>query len=663
MATEPTKPGSPARTSSRPDRRSGGKLDRRSRGRADSELKKAIDRPIGEPDQAREEAPVGWDFGPDGDPLRVDRNAGGDMSDSPPPESDEFSSRSRAGEESADDGETTASSASSRAELDVGSAAGGGDADQASPPGTSDPIRGGALNPLDPGTVNPSRPQQPGQSGPDSGHPGGGAGGGGGGEESSEGGTGGGEVGTAPPLPPVRPPVAGGDDAGHVTEDAAPSTAGQLVVVSSNGVSSTWSMVGPADGQLGSFHIDSNTGQWTYTLDDRSQSLREGQSAQDIFTVRAVDGAGANVDHQVTVTITGTNDAPVIVGVTASEVVEDGTQTASGVLISSDVDMGDTATWSVGSDRGGYGSLAIDQNGTWTYTLDNDAAQGLRAGETRTDIFQVTVTDSAGATATHEVSVTIAGANDVPSILVGASWEGVFEDEISTARGQLGVLDNDIGDTVTWTVSNGHGAYGGLTINNNGSWTYTLDDDAAQELKAGETRTDIFRVTVADSAGATATHEVSVTITGTNDAPVISGTGTGAVFEDDIPTVSGTLTSFDADIARQRDVERWQRPRPRMGSISVDQNGHWTYTLDNDAAQGLKAGEQVTDIFQVTVIDSACATATRDVSVTVTGTNDAPVINGAGTGEVAEDRGSDRQRQVECIGRRYRRRRNVEHQR
>ena len=78
--------------------------------------------------------------------------------------------------------------------------------------------------------------------------------------------------------------------------------------------------------------------------------------------------------------------------------------------------------------------------------------------------------------------------------------------------------------------------------------------------------------------------------------------GTGAVFEDDIPTVSGTLTSFDADIG---DSATWSvgNDHGEHGSIIVDQNGHWTYTLDSDAAQGLKAGETRTDVFQLTVTD------------------------------------------------------------
>ncbi|WP_213742821.1 VCBS domain-containing protein, partial [Bradyrhizobium sp. dw_411] len=230
--------------------------------------------------------------------------------------------------------------------------------------------------------------------------------------------------------------------------------------------------------------------------------------------------------HEVSVTVTGTNDVPVISGTGTGAVTEDGTQTASGKLDASDADIGDSATWSVADDHGSYGAITIDQSGHWTYTLDNDSAQGLKAGDTRTDIFQVTVTDGSGATATHEVSVTIAGTNDAPAIS-GTATGSVTEDGTQTASGKLDASDADIGDSATWSVADDHGSYGAITIDQSGHWTYTLDNDSAQGLKDGETRTDIFQITVTDSAGAIATHEVSVTIAGTNDAPVISGTATG----------------------------------------------------------------------------------------------------------------------------------------
>lgn len=626
MATEPTKRDSDTKTSTKTDRRSLGKPERRSGEKLGSKLRKAIDRLVGRPERAREEAPIGWDFGPHGNPMWADRTVGGHVADSTPP-----SVENSTDEKTSEDDETTAVS---QAELDVAHKSGGssGVVIETPSPAPSGPIHGGGLTPIDPGPAVPS-PPQPGLTGPDIEYPGGGVGGGGG--ESSGGGTGGGEIDTDKPPPVVRPPMTGSDGEGAVTEDLSPSTSGQLVGKSPSG-EITWSVVGPDDGGVGVFQLDPNTGEWVYTLDDRSQSLREGETVQEIFTVRGTDETGAHVDVQVTITINGTNDAPIIISDQADQAVtEDQLLTASGHLSAGDVDAGDTATWGLSSDHGAYGSITIDQDGNWTYTLDNDAAQGLKDGETRQDIFQVTVTDSSGATATHEVTVTVTGTNDAP-VISGTASGLVAEDETPTADGYLNVSDADIGDTATWDIANGQGSYGSLTVDDNGHWTYILDNDAAQGLKDGETRQDIFQVTVTDGAGASVTQEVTVTVTGTNDAPVISGTGTGTVTEDEVPTASGKLDVSDADIG---DSATWSvgNDHGSYGSLVVDDSGHWTYALDNDAAQGLKEGETHTDTFLVTATDDSGASVTHEVTITVTGTNDAPVISGTGTGAVTED--------------------------
>src|SRR5947207_2862645 len=69
-----------------------------------------------------------------------------------------------------------------------------------------------------------------------------------------------------------------------------------------------------------------------------------------------------------------------------------------------------------------------------------------------------------------------------------------------------------------------------------------------QNLAAGETQTETFAVTVTDDFGATATQDVVLTITGTNDAPMItSGAQSGTVKEDTVLVATGTITSSDAD--------------------------------------------------------------------------------------------------------------------
>ncbi len=109
-----------------------------------------------------------------------------------------------------------------------------------------------------------------------------------------------------------------------------------------------------------------------------------------------------------------------------------GTNPSGNVLTNdTDVDAGDTKTVSgvvagtsasaVGSVgtavTGSYGSITINSDGTYSYTVDNNNAtvQALRSTtETITDVFSYTVTDTAGATSTTQITVTIQGANDAP---------------------------------------------------------------------------------------------------------------------------------------------------------------------------------------------------------------------------------------------------------
>src|SRR6185369_8019497 len=68
------------------------------------------------------------------------------------------------------------------------------------------------------------------------------------------------------------------------------------------------------------------------------------------------------------------------------------------------------------------------------------------------------------------------------------------------------------------------GTYGSLTIGSDGSWSYALDnsDPDTQALAQGAAVSDVFSYTVTDEHGATSTANLTISITGTNDAPVAS---------------------------------------------------------------------------------------------------------------------------------------------
>ncbi|TKF13775.1 cell surface protein, partial [Vibrio genomosp. F6] len=153
------------------------------------------------------------------------------------------------------------------------------------------------------------------------------------------------------------------------------------------------------------------------------------------------------------------------------------------------------------------GSLVIDADGDWTYTVDNNAVQYLDEGETVTEIYTVSATDGTE----HVVTITINGAEDPSDITVGEgdSDEGsVTEDvdvtlaETLVSEGSLTISDVDANDNpefnpngvFTPTGSTNAAALGSLVIDADGDWTYTVDNNAVQYLDEGESVTEIYTV-------------------------------------------------------------------------------------------------------------------------------------------------------------------------
>ena len=90
------------------------------------------------------------------------------------------------------------------------------------------------------------------------------------------------------------------------------------------------------------------------------------------------------------------------------------------------------------------------------------------------------------------------------------------------------MLDNDFdfdGDALTVTAGTFTGTYGTLTLNSDGTYSYTLFA-SAQALAQGQTVQDSFNYTVSDNDGSD-TGALVFNIAGVNDAPVANpDTGT-----------------------------------------------------------------------------------------------------------------------------------------
>ncbi|WP_218190695.1 VCBS domain-containing protein, partial [Pseudomonas sp. R37(2017)] len=288
-------------------------------------------------------------------------------------------------------------------------------------------------------------------------------------------------------------------------------------------------------------------------------------SHNEVFTVQVSDGLGGVDTQLVTVTVTGSNDAPVLsfaTGNDAGAVQEDTALSVSGQFSSTDIDHDATATWSIaGANIGTYGSIAVDNSGQWTYTLANgtdgvaSAVQSLKAGESHDEVFTVQVSDGLDGVDTQLVTVTVTGSNDAPvlSFATGNDAGAVQEDTTLSVSGQFSSTDIDHDATATWTINGAStGTYGSIAVNTSGQWTYTLANgsdgvaSAVQSLKAGESHNEVFTVQVSDGLGGVDTQLVTVTVTGSNDAPVLSfatGNDAGAVQEDTTLSVSGQFSS------------------------------------------------------------------------------------------------------------------------
>ena len=159
---------------------------------------------------------------------------------------------------------------------------------------------------------------------------------------------------------------------------------------------------------------------------------------------------------------------------------------------------------------------------TYTYTENGEAKDHSQGDASVIDSFIVAVRDAAGNTAMAGLDITI---TDTAPVAVD-DVNSISEKGVSVSGN---VLDNDtLGADVPVEVNleNGNGAYGQLTIDANGEYTYVVDAANAdvQALDDGETLTDTFTYQVTDADGDTSTASVTITINGVSSDKAIIGT-------------------------------------------------------------------------------------------------------------------------------------------
>jgi len=407
-------------------------------------------------------------------------------------------------------------------------------------------------------------------------------------------------------------------------------------------------------------HITLNAdGSYSYVADNTAaiDAAANGSHPIDTITITVSDGHGGTTNETLSITI---DRAPTVVA-DSGAAVESASGTGNVLTNDSDKD-GDTLTVSAvngsganvgNSVAGTYGHITINSNGSYTYNADNTAAiDGAATGSHLTDTFSYTASDGHGGTTTTNVIITL---DRAPTVVADAGAA------LESASGNGNVLTNDSdrdGDTLVVSAVNGSGAnvgnsvagtYGHITINADGSYSYTADNTAAIDGAAtGSHPTDTFSYTASDGHGGTTTTNIVITI---DRAPtVVNDSGSdveGATLN--VLAASGVIANDsdrDGDTLTVTAVggsgaNVGNSFATTYGHITLNADGSYSYVADNTAAiDGAATGSHPIDTVSLTVSDGHGGTTNETLSITidraptVVADSGAAVESASGTGNV-----------------------------
>ncbi|MEQ1917077.1 MAG: Ig-like domain-containing protein, partial [Gallionella sp.] len=343
--------------------------------------------------------------------------------------------------------------------------------------------------------------------------------------------------------------------------------------------------------------VSLQNGQVVYDHGGRFNSLMAGQTLSDSFTYTMTDSAGAISIATVNVSVVGVNDGPTANSdsATTNEDTSQTTLNASHLLANdSDPDAGDVlsiagfdtvSTLGNAISMDATGNLVFDPTSTGSGQGIGSRYQYLAQGETLIDTFNYTVTDTSGAASTAQVSMTIVGMNDAP-VTAADDVTALQEDFVVTASGNVLANDTDIDQGTVLQVANAgtyQGNFGSLVLNADGSYSYALDNASlgVQSLAQGQVVTETFAYQATDGFVSTPST-LTVTITGTNDAPAVVA-DTAAVQEDITLQTTGNVLTNDSDVDQGTllQVANAGLFVGQYGQLTLQADGSYTYALDN----------------------------------------------------------------------------------
>ncbi|NMC54189.1 MAG: peptidoglycan DD-metalloendopeptidase family protein [Chloroflexi bacterium] len=262
--------------------------------------------------------------------------------------------------------------------------------------------------------------------------------------------------------------------------------------------------------------------------------------------VRTTDKAGAYLEKALTINVTNQNEfAPTNILLSSTAMNENlAADTLVGNLTASDADGQDTHTYALVSGTGSADNAAFRVEGgsllsnqVFNYEVKNQYFIRLR------------VTDSGGLTFEKAFTITIQNRNDQPTVLILSGSTITENQPAGTQIGVFSAVDEDAGETFTYTLVSGDGSQGNsaFSIQSN-----TLRNAVSLNAEAQETYS--VRVRVTDSGGAYYERVFTVQVLGVNEFTPSDILLTPASVSEKRPlgTTVGQFSTADLDVQDAR---------------------------------------------------------------------------------------------------------------
>ncbi|MBT2995695.1 MAG: tandem-95 repeat protein [Candidatus Thiodiazotropha sp. (ex Ctena orbiculata)] len=370
-------------------------------------------------------------------------------------------------------------------------------------------------------------------------------------------------------------------------------------------------------------------GSYTYNTNGQFDGLGAGSSVDDSFTYQISDGNGGFATATVTITINGSNNAPVI---TSAGLTLDEGQTVT--LSDTDfaiTDADDTAfTYTVTGVTGGYFQLSTNPGVSITnftsVNLTGGLVQFVDDGNEVAPAFSVTANDGDTDSNTLAATINFTLVSDSTPI---ANADSIAVAEGGTASTLVGgsstVLNNDtgLGDTPVTVSLVTDVVNGTLTLNGDGTFSYTHD--------GSENFTDSFTYRITDNDGETADATVTINVMPVSDQTPVANADSITVAE------GGTASTLVGGSSSVLNNDSGLGDTPVTVSLVTDvTNGALTLNGDGTFSYIHDGSENFTDSFTYRITDTDGETADATVTINVTPVSDQTPVANADSITVAE---------------------------